>query len=258
MNLNKSLEELGLTQNEITIFVYLLSSGIKTGNDIYKDNGLDKSSAYKAISQLLRRDLVITSGSQRNQKFQAVETEKVLKLFDEKKEEVEQSKNHFKNIIKDIEKYSADKYHNDNIKVFTGDNAYELYHKELLTGDVKLIRTISDSQKDHEFAGSQKLYGDMNSWFIPERVSKGIKIRVLFDKNSNPDETSKTNPKLLKEARKYNDELKLDSIMSTFGDRVGFSTTKNGNFWGIVIKDQLIVNLLNSLYDAIWSKSEIY
>ncbi|KKR05796.1 MAG: hypothetical protein UT34_C0002G0303 [candidate division WS6 bacterium GW2011_GWF2_39_15] len=256
MEINKSLEELGLSQIEIAIYLYLLSKGESLGSQIYKENLLDKSSAYKAIAQLERRGLVISSGDSRNQIYKVAPKEQILDLFENRKQGIEQSKTLFINAFADIEKYSAQHYQNENVQIFTGQDAHDRYHETILKGKFDLIRTIAASDTAQKAAGNKKLLDKTNTWFIKERVARNILIRVLYDKDTVPDKYDTSNPKLLKECRRYSERLNLSSMMSTFGDRVGFATIKNGKFWSLIIKDQLIVDLLNSIYDSMWNKSD--
>ncbi|PIY17208.1 hypothetical protein CO112_01350 [Candidatus Dojkabacteria bacterium CG_4_9_14_3_um_filter_150_Dojkabacteria_WS6_41_13] len=257
MQLKKSLEELGLTQNEITVYTYLVSKGESYGNQIYKDNSLDKSASYKAITALISKGFIVSSADSRNQLYKISPKEKIVSIFKQKKAEVENSKLSFLTALADVEQYSADHYHDENVQVFTGADAIDRYHRELIKGDVTLIRDLAASSIALAVAGDKKQLDKTMSWFIKERVSRGIQIRVMYDKESTPDEYDVSNVSLLKECRRYQKILNHQSMFSTFGDRVGFTTLKNGKYWALVIKDPLIVGLLNSIYDAMWEESEI-
>ncbi|MBI2356741.1 hypothetical protein HYV12_01685 [Candidatus Dojkabacteria bacterium] len=252
MNIKNSLENLGLSQNEISIYLYLLSKGESLGNQIRKDNQLDKSTSYKAITQLLRKGLITSSGDSRNQKFKVAPKDVMLKLFDKQKAEIDDSKSIFLNAFADLEKYSADYYQNENVKIFVGSDAYTRYHKEILREEIETIRTITSSETAKKLAGGTGNLKEGNEWFIKERVSRDINVKVLYDISAIPDEYDVSNIPLLKECRRYSQKLNLESMMSTFGDRVGFATIKEGKFWALIIKDQLIVDLLNSLFESIW------
>jgi len=257
MQLKKSLEDLGLTQNEITVYTYLVSKGESYGNQIYKENSLDKSAAYKAITALISKGFVVSSGDSRNKLYKISPKYQIVSLFEQKKAEVENSKLSFLTALEDVEQYSADHYHDENVKVFTGADAYTSYHKEMLRGNVETIRTLASSKVAEMFAGGKSVMEATNRWFIEERVKKNIAVQVLFDSVSIPEKYDMTDLKLLKECRRYQKILNHQSMFSTFGDRVGFTTLKNGKYWALVIKDPLIVGLLNSIYDAMWEESEI-
>jgi len=81
MQLKKSLEELGLTQNEITVYTYLVSKGESYGNQIYKDNSLDKSASYKAITALISKGFIVSSADSRNQLYKISPKEKIVSIF---------------------------------------------------------------------------------------------------------------------------------------------------------------------------------
>jgi sugar-specific transcriptional regulator TrmB len=256
MEINKSLEKLGLTQNEITVYLYLLSNGESQGNQLYKSNLLDKSATYKAIAQLLSRSLIITSGDSRNQIYKIAPKEQVLSLFEQEKKAIEESQSLFSKAFTDLEKYSAEHYQSENVQVFTGENAFESYHKEILRGDIEVFKTLTTSETEHTLAGGKHIVDKTNNWFIKARVSKGIAVHVLYDLVAIPDEYDISDSSKLKECRRYPCKMSLPAKLMIFGERVGFSTIKNGKFWALIINDKLIATMLTSVYDSMWSQSK--
>lgn len=258
MEIKKSLEKIGLTTNEITIYTYLLANGSSLGSKIHKETLIEKTASYKALAQLQRRGLVNAIGDSRNQLFQVTDKETAIKYFNEQEKELKKSKSDFLTAFDQIEKSSANYYQSENIKIFTGEDAYIYYHKEILKGSgVKQIRTLASTEVEHMLADGKEKVKNLNKWFIPERLRKNISIQVLYDKNTKPDEFDLSDKKLLKECRKYDQTMNLPSGMSIFGDRVGFNSIKNGKYWAVIINDAKIATLLDSMYDVIWNQSKV-
>src|SRR5690606_28402751 len=97
-SIEKSLQKLGLTPNEISIYIYLLKNGDSTGTEIYTDNELDKSSAYEALSNLNAKGLVYTLGQKRNQKFGSIPANKLIEIAEEKEKELKKVKSDINNL----------------------------------------------------------------------------------------------------------------------------------------------------------------
>ncbi|MDQ6984709.1 MAG: helix-turn-helix domain-containing protein [Candidatus Dojkabacteria bacterium] len=78
MNQIQSLEQLGLTENEIDIYRFLLRNEVSSGTDIYLSLSMDKSSTYRALKKLQDIGLVTVTGEKRNQLFGALESKTLI------------------------------------------------------------------------------------------------------------------------------------------------------------------------------------
>ena len=54
----KPLEKIGLTKNEIKVYLYLLKSGVSTTGPIMKNLGLSSSRVYASLQELIKKGLV--------------------------------------------------------------------------------------------------------------------------------------------------------------------------------------------------------
>ncbi len=252
MQLQKMLEELGLTSNEITVYMTLLNYGGASGAELQQLTEFEKSSLYKSLKSLIDQKLVSTTGSKRKQRFYPADHNAVINEFDKKIASIEAAKKTFAVFASKLEKYAAEAYKDDNVKIFTGDKAIYNYHKEFLAKKITMLRTIANSHVSHKIGSSYDEVKKVNEWFIPQRVASKISIRVLYGKNDKPDEYDVSNQSLLKECRSYPKDLNLPSTLTVGDTLVAFSTLKRGKFWGIVIKDKLIAQLLIAIYDTLW------
>lgn len=259
MDISKSLKDIGFTQNEIDIYSYILKNDLVLGSEVHKKLSINKSSFYRALKNLQKKGLVLAQGETRNQKFKTTPIANLLDLQKQKEVEVKQAKVDIKNFIEDINEYTKNSFKSNNVKVLEGKSAYYIFMEEMLKGKVDVIRDLSVGHvKTFGFAGSQEKYYGFMKTYIKRRVSKGIKIRILYDfSNVGPDKLDRTSSDNLKEARRFRGKLNLECFMNTFGDRVGFFTEKAGDFWCIIIKDRIITNCMNSLFDVLWGQSEV-
>lgn len=255
MEIITALKKLGLTQNEIDIYLFLLKNEGIAAPQIYKSLGLDKSSAYRALSLLQEKELILVSGETRNQEYEAKPADELERFYKQKRQEIKTIGNTINDFVADIESYAKSNYKSQSIKIFEGEKSYFAFNEARLADGVKLIREIGVKEfLDKVVVGVD--YENYMNEYISRRVKKGIKIRCLYDDREDYLPFDYTNPKILKQARKYTGELDLNSFMSTYGNKVGFFTIKVNTFMGVVIEDVFITKLINSMYDAIWKVSE--
>ncbi|MFA5176424.1 MAG: helix-turn-helix domain-containing protein [Candidatus Nanoarchaeia archaeon] len=79
----KVLEELGLTKNEISIYLFLLKNGETTTGLIIKETGISNSRVYESLNSLISKGLVSYNIQKDGKHFQASDP----KIFIEKEEE---------------------------------------------------------------------------------------------------------------------------------------------------------------------------
>jgi sugar-specific transcriptional regulator TrmB len=80
------LAGLGMTANEIEIYLVLLKSGQLSVNDVGEKAGLHRQVCYDALERLLEKGFVSYTVQNSKKYFQALNPEKILDYLDEKKE----------------------------------------------------------------------------------------------------------------------------------------------------------------------------
>ncbi|MBU2561570.1 MAG: hypothetical protein KKD17_04680 [Nanoarchaeota archaeon] len=82
------LAGLGMTANEIEIYLVLLKSGTLSVNDVGEKAGLHRQVCYDALERLLEKGFVSYTIQNSKKYFQALSPEKIIDYLDEKKEQV--------------------------------------------------------------------------------------------------------------------------------------------------------------------------
>lgn len=255
MKIEKSLEQIGLTKNEIQVYLYLVNRGVATGNEIYVDNDLDKSSAYRALDNLEKLKLVYAIGQSRNQKFYADNGANLLKLQKEKEDEIAHVRLDIVDFVNNIEKNSKSAYKKSNVEIFEGKEEYKRFMNERLKPGVKLIRDLARLDTTVYFIDD---YTSFMTDYKESRISKKIMYHGLFDSTALGQVTDKSSEANYKEVRILNESLDLkNAVLTTFGNKTGIYTERGGKFWGIIISDVIVTSLVNSLFDFIWNRATV-
>jgi len=256
-----SLQNLGLTINETTIYIYLLKQGLSSGTDIYTDNQMDKSSAYEAIANLNKKGLLYVVGQKRNQKFGAIPANKLYELVEKKEDELKKVKTNISSLIENIDEYAKQNYKNKNIRIIDGQNGFKIWAFDRLTAPKgTIIREISSNLVHQEFFANREDLINYSAVEMPqERIKRGLHIKAIMkeaDITKFPELSSieRTDPKLLKEVRLIPKDKDFDLLCSlnTYGDNTALLRKFKGEFLGLIINDKLITSLVNSMFDFIW------
>ncbi len=84
------LEDIGLTNAQIRVYLALLELGETTTGPLIKKSGLQNSVVYNALNQLMQQGLVTFVSKGKRKYFSAVDPKILINLVDDKKEKIEQ------------------------------------------------------------------------------------------------------------------------------------------------------------------------
>lgn len=256
-NLHAIIQTLGLMGTESEIFEHVLEYGEIKAVELRKNLRLDRAPFYRALSILESKNLILVKGSLRKQQVSLQNINSITAILAQKKIELESAEKSLLTFQANMKDLRDKRYHQDNVEIFSGESAFVDSMYSVLKGGGKIFRDITpDSNTIYEMAGGKDLYMDFLKKYKQIRIKQKINIQILFDKQAKQiDQITKTNINDLKESRIYGGILKLDCYLNTCGSRSLFYTKDQSGYWGIVVKDQLITNLLNSLFDVIWNLS---
>lgn len=259
LNIHSLVNSFRLSQSESEIFEYLLQYGAIKAVELRKILHLDRAPFYRTLSMLEAKNLLVVSGSLRQQVVELQSLDSIKLSLDQKKQELESAQKSLSSLAVNMKELRDKRYHKENVEIYSGENAYLESMQSILKGGGKLLRDITpDSGILYTMAGSQANYESVVKKIISERLKKKIAIQILIDNQAKIlDQYAYTNPKTLKESRIFDGNLKLDCYLNTCGSRSLFYTKDSKGSWGILIKDPLITNLLNSLFDILWNQSKL-
>lgn len=248
----------GLNKTESEVFEYLVQFGAVKSADLRRQLHLDRAPLYRAINDLVLKDLVIVTGSLRNQAVELQDMPSIKAKIESKKQEIQNAEKSLQSLQASMQDLRDSRFHRENVEIFSGKDAYLRSMMALMKGEGKILRDITpDSATLYDMAGGESSYRDVVRQVIKTRLKKRIKIQILFDNLAkNIDELSATSKKDLKESRRFPGDLHLQCYLNTCGTRTLFYTKDVNGSWGILLKDELITKLLESLFDVLWSQAK--
>ena len=120
------LQDIGLSKNESTIYLEILTLGEISANDLSKKVNFDRTLCYQLLNKLIEKGLVQSYIKQKKKIFNLTDTKDLL-LPIKQKEQVAQ------NLITELDVLkSRTKYEEQNLLVYQGDNGVDAVFNELL------------------------------------------------------------------------------------------------------------------------------
>src|SRR3989344_2252644 len=183
------LRELGLSDNEIKIYVYLLKSSTVTAYDISQKTGIYRVHVYDKLEKLMDKGLVTSLYQGPKKFFQATAPEKIKHYIDEKKKKLEEQETAVNELIPDLEAMMAAPKEDTKIEIFRGKEGLKYFLKDVIKSKQEILILSIEEQKFEEAIPifMKQYFRDLKKEKIKERVIAMKREGVfLFDKEAAP------------------------------------------------------------------------
>ncbi len=175
MNL-KTLEQLGMSERNITLYLALFQLGPSSIRDIASHTGINRGTTYEALKQMAAQGIISYAPKGKRRVFRAEDPDKLLELAEEKRGALEQTIESLKtDIIPGLHHLKPD-FSSGNVRFYEGDDGIEFVLKDILA-------TVSKQPEKSYCVFSTKsirhhLYRPFPNYTV-QRVKQKINVRVI-------------------------------------------------------------------------------
>ena len=166
------LKKLGLSENEIKIYIYLLKSGESTAYEIGKKTNIYRVHVYDKLEKLMDKGLAthVYKGSKKY--FHATPPEKIKYHLDEKRKEFLEKEKEIVSIIPQLEALVSTQKDNTKVEVFKGIEGIKYFLRDVVkTRKEVLITGIDEGRYTESMDIFMKQYfRDIKANNIRERI----------------------------------------------------------------------------------------
>lgn len=104
MEVKTILQDIGLTQNEIKIYLELLKLGTTTTGMIIKNTGIHGSKVYDGLERLMEKGLASYVIIANTKNYRAVEPERLIDFLDDKKKKIYEQEKEIRKILPELKR----------------------------------------------------------------------------------------------------------------------------------------------------------
>jgi len=240
MNIQTALQEIGLTEKEVQVYLALLKLGEETASRVSEIADLNRITTYMLLKSLQEKGFCSIYHKNKIQYFKPIKPEQILGLLDHKNARI-------KAIIPLLKKEEKIIEEKTDISLYEGKNGistmFDIILKEAeKTKEILSYGNLSVSEKAIEY---QSLH------WRKTRLEKGIRVKGIIDSLKGVDFTKDKKWQALSK-RKINKNLsKLNSYTIITNNPVGYVTLK-GDLTGILIKNKEIADKERFNFDLLW------
>lgn len=188
MNTN-ILKKIGLTENEIKIYLDLLRSGTSTAYEMSKRTGIYRVHVYDKVEQLMDKGLATHVFHGAKKFFQATHPSKIKQRLEDKKNELISQEQELEALLPELEAMETIPKEDTFVEVFKGKEGLKYFLKDIIESGKEVLVTGIDDKKYQEALPlfMVQYFRDLKKNKIAERIitikKKGI---FIFDKKSAP------------------------------------------------------------------------
>ncbi len=181
MEVEPLLEEMGLSKNEIKIYLILLKLGLTTTGAIIKQTGIHNSKVYDGLERLANKGLVTHVVVANTKHFRAVNPERLLDFLDDKKKSIQDQEKSIKEFLPQLKAMQEAGVDETEAEIFRGWKGMETVFNEGIKvmgkGDVWYVLGA--------YAGEDKERTDqLITKIIKKCEKKKMKWKVLYNESA--------------------------------------------------------------------------
>jgi len=254
------LEQIGLTQNESTVYLTVQKHGGKTAAWIAREAKLDKSSCYRAVESLVDKGLLLPSPKKRGTTYSSASPKVLQDLITEKEHALIKEKTDLDLFIKSLIKNTDERV--TSIHIEKGIEAVKKSMNTMLESAIRCKTPIKERYRLDDPYFKDPIYAKwLRDVFIKKRIKAGVLTKCIVDfaKNHDWDSIVRSDSKLLKEVHLMPTSVKDPNNLRVAGDFVTIvSFDKNKDYIVITITDKYVAALIDNMFDFMWEHTKPY
>lgn len=246
----KILEEIGLTNSEIQVYLALLELGSSSTGKIVDKSKVASSKIYEILDKLMQKGLasfIIKNGVKY---FEAAPPERIMDYMKEKEEKFKDQKTALGKMLPQLELRQKMSRHKTEATIFKGLKGCETAFKHM----------INSMQKDDEWIGfivssENENYFNLLTKLHRHRAENGLSSRIIFNEKSR--EQGKKRESIPKTTIKYMpDDLELPAVVNVAGD-IALLSVIGEEITVFMIENKEVANSFRSQFERLWNQEVI-
>ncbi len=250
-SVQKQLEELGLSSNEVKVYMAALEVGAASAQQLAAKAAVVRPTAYVAIGGLVKRGLMSSHTRGKKQYFQAEKPGKLLLLLVEQKKKIEEQENKLKNLLPELEHLQKITRNKLEVNYYEGWEGLKIMQDTLIDSGVKnldvvMYQTVAKIEYNKLPADKAINYNiELNKRKVSKRVML-IGDRQAF-KSWRP---FVINPKAQYKVFSSSDD-KTASEIAIFGEYITLISYSDIPY-GCLIKSADVAKLMKLIFEGFW------
>ncbi|MDP3742613.1 MAG: helix-turn-helix domain-containing protein [Candidatus Micrarchaeota archaeon] len=244
----KILEEIGLTQGEIKVYLALIGLGEKTIGPIVDESGVSVSKVYSILQRLAKKGLVSHIMKQNVRYFRPADPKRLLDYLREKEEALKAHEDELSKIIPELSLRENSVITEETAQIFDGLRGIQTARE----------RTLNIMKKGDEMwiiGIARTPYDRLTNYFREyhkRRIAKGIKCKYIFNEYAREPFGDDAKAYPLSEVRFMPEGMITHAWMEIYADTVTIGINFKKSI-SVVIQNQEVADSFRNYAKLLWS-----
>ncbi|MDD4290213.1 MAG: helix-turn-helix domain-containing protein [Patescibacteria group bacterium] len=245
MKIDTILSKLGFDNNQVSVYLAILSLGTATASDIARKSGIVRTYIYKIIESFIDSGLVEET-HEKVKKFTALHPTKLIDLMENKKNLAE-------SLLPELLGMFSTKEFKPKMKFYEGKNAKKKVFEDIFNFPESTIYTFSPL--DDLLSQFGKTY---MRHYMERRVQNKIKrlsLRPFLEKNNSETWDSGTGEKFFREVKILPENIDCDTIIQIYADKIGIIASEKEDY-AFIIESKELYGFMKQIFLFLWSTAK--
>ncbi|MFH0739698.1 MAG: helix-turn-helix domain-containing protein [bacterium] len=250
--IEKLLKKFGLNEKEIKVYLACLEIGTAFAGHIAKKTGLNRSTCYVILEQLIKKGLVSKSGNEKKFQFAAEKPERLLSLIKERQAQDAILEKDLNKFLPELQSsFSSKNKDFPKIKFFEGAEGIKAVLQDSVESTApgnSFYHYGPNLEADMETIGR-----DFVGRIIEQRVKKGVFSKALVGKNPWTISKKEVDKKEKREIVFLPPEIKAPAKFYIYANKVAIFSLDEEPV-GVLIENENISKTMEIFFQALWEK----
>lgn len=247
--IEETLVTLGLTHEEVEIYITLLEYGILTPSEVSSKTKVKRTYVYKICEDLLSKGLVTVNKKENKKAYAPASPDFLLSIAERRRQEINNTQEQLEKILTDLKvKYNAVET-KPIVKVYEGVEGLKKIYTD----------TLIDCKDIFALVNASKLDPELDEWlgsYVAKRKEKNIHAKVIVSSEKQAagyisDSTGSLRTIKVVDATKYPIKNEID----IYGDKVAFIQNQKGEaLVGMIVENKIIAETMKAWFDLAWGE----
>lgn len=234
------LTNLGFSEKESKAYLSLLELGTQPASVVAKKAGINRSTCYLVLEELIKKGLVSMYTRSSVSYFSAQEPSALFIYLQNLTQDIEDQKRYLEDNINALHKVNENMSFRPKVEFYEGlEGLKSVYADTLNTDKIYAFNNVNI------YPPALKKY--ILEEYIPLRIEMGIPIDTI----GTPQDTTH-NKKQLRRSRFMPNNLGLEIEINIYVDRVAFMSYLNEQYMGVIIQNKLISDAMRNIHQTLW------
>lgn len=246
--IRKILEQIGLNDKEIKIYLTSLSIWQSPASILGQKNNIVRSTAQYTCQSLSDKGLLDVTPKGNTFLYSPCDPEKLLSLVNKEYDKVEKKFHSTRQIIGDLKAMMNPSAKLPKVKYFTGvDWVIDLINDVFMEENI-IYWALELTDKMHP-----EITRYVNEEYIPKRKSSWVKSKMLFNNNLRTQKYQSIDKQMNRISLLVSkDDFPFESCLHIYWNKVAVYSYNKDDLTGILIENEYVKNMFLSLYKMAW------